>query len=414
MRRLPLHRYFFYLVAISILLFSAAYLNVPVMGSVFPMLAGPFFAEKVTPEDILNKYQSGRIKILIVPGHDNNNWGTEFAGLREADLNLELGKYLYDFFSYDKKFETYLLRDGYGEYNSWFLDYINSGKEEVFSFRNKLREAMHLAISHGKINLTNKVYHNPAADNASINLYAINKWANDNDIDIVIHIHFNDYPRRRASLEGEYSGFTVYVPEKQLPNARVSKAVGKEVKDALREFSSVSNLPAESAGVVEDMELIAVGSNASRDSASLLVEYGYIYESQFIKNNIRDAVIKEFAFQTYRGIKNYFVPNSITSYRGYTTTLLPYKWNDVLKIKERSLDILSLQMALKEEGIYPPEGKDLEGCPINGYYGKCTEESVKIFQEKFGDEILKPSELKRGTGIIGPSTLLKLNELYGN
>ena len=53
-------------------------------------------------------------------------------------------------------------------------------------------------------------------------------------------------------------------------------------------------------------------------------------------------------------------------------------------------------------------GKSL---PISGVYGVMTEAAVRAFQEKYASEILTPNGLRRGTGVVGPSTLAKINQL---
>ena len=129
--------------------------------------------------------------------------------------------------------------------------------------------------------LNNQVEHNFATVDTALKLYAINKWANENNIEIVFHIHFNDYPGRKFNQIGEYTGFSIYVPEYQLPNHRASSKLAESLKNQLEKYFTKSDLPAESSALIEDQELIAVGSNASRDGVSVLVEYGYIYEPPF-------------------------------------------------------------------------------------------------------------------------------------
>ncbi|MEK9183882.1 MAG: N-acetylmuramoyl-L-alanine amidase [Patescibacteria group bacterium] len=402
------------IVLLATVLFLSSYLEVPYLGSALYYIAGPFFEERVTPEELRSKYNSGKIKVLLVPGHDNDLPGASFNGTKESDLNVEVGYHFFDFLSQDDKFEALITREKNGDYKQWLSDYVKNDRSLVENFREKLKSIMIDAIVKGKVKRNSVVYHNTASNKTSLLLYSINKWANENDIDIVLHIHFNDYPGRQYSAAGRYSGFSVYVPENQLPNARASKEVAKAIKNKLEFFFSKSDLPAESGIIIEDQELIAVGSNASRDGVSALIEYGYIYEPQFADGNLRPATMRELAFQTYRGVKNYFEPNKKVLHQGYDTTLLPYKWKSVLVPGLRSKDVLSLQIALLKDGTYPPSGRALSQCPISGYFGDCTTSAVKNFQEKYKDEILKPTGLINPTGNVNSLTLNKLNSLYNN
>lgn len=379
---------------------------------IFSYIAGPFFKENVTPESLTQKYKNGVIKILIVPGHDNESFGAGFKNIRESDLNIRTAYHLFDFLSEDEKFAPFITRERDGSYKKWFSDYVASQETAIKDFRRQTKIAMNEALLKGEVKAMNNVFHNPAADNMSLNLYAVNKWANDSGADIVIHIHFNDYPGRRFNVAGEYSGFAIYVPESQLPNSRASIEIAKSIKKAMGEFFPGSNLPQEFDVVVEDLELIAVGSNASRDGASFLMEYGYIYETQHTQEDIIGLAVKEYAFQTYKGIKKYFDPEKDVSNKNHDTSLFPYRWSKSLNPGEKSGDILSLQAALLKEGHYPPNGRTLSDCPISGYYGDCTVLAVKSFQDNHKKEILEPNGLSYATGVAGQATLGKLNSLY--
>lgn len=291
---------------IFIILFFSSVLKIPYAGNILSYIAAPFFAERITPEDLRKKYENGQIKVLIVPGHDDELPGAQFRATKEADLNAKVARYLFDFFNNDDKFKPFITKEKDGSYSQWFLDYVSSNRKAVAAFRKKLKTIMRGAQASGDIKEQKGIEHNSAAESTSIKLYAMNKWANDNDIDIVIHIHFNDYPNRARDKAGKYSGFAIYAPENQLPNSRASVSMALAVKKALESSFRASNLPMEQSTVIEDLDLIAVGSNASRDGVSILIEYGYIYEPQLARKDLAEEASQKYASLTYSGIKNYF------------------------------------------------------------------------------------------------------------
>ncbi len=376
-------------------------------------LASLVFPISITPEDLRAKHDTSKVRVLIVPGHDNKKSGASFGGVREADLTLQAAEELYRFLDRNNRFEVFSARDFFsGEYTPELDAYFKFREEEIKQFRNQSQAIMEALIAAQVAEDKSTLNHGFAKDDISLRLYGINKWSNENNIDIVMHIHFNDYPRRRLSTFGEYSGFSIYVPESQYPNGLASIDFAKPIFDALKEYVPVSDMPYEKAGIIEDQELIAVGSNGSREGVSLLIEYGYLYESQFRNAAIRKPVIEHLAFLTYQGIKEYFLKEH--SDNTSETTLLPHFWDSVLEKNMRwNPHVLSLQAALYKEGVYPPPGKDLRGCPMNGNFGSCVEEAVRLFQDKYREEILVPVNFSEGTGIVSPLTLKKLNSLYG-
>src|SRR3989344_5942379 len=70
----------------------------------------------------------------------------------------------------------------------------------------------------------------------------------------------------------------------------------------------------------------------------------------------------------------------------------------------RGNDIKTIQELLKKERVYP------EGL-ITGYFGSLTKRAVVRFQEKYTTVILAPIGRTKGTGIVGPATRKKMNEL---
>lgn len=372
-------------------------------------LASIFFVQSITEQQLKNKYilvkngdnDNAKIKILVVAGHDNDFWGTEFSGNKEADLNLDLAKELSKMLAREKEFEVILLRDENGD-NRAFTNYFNQEQTTIKKFQQTQKQEMKEFVNSRLIEEKEGVLHNQVSSEIAQRLYGINKWANENKIDIVIHVHFNDYPRGNTNQVGEYSGLAIYVPDVQYSNAKASIALGKSVFRWLKKYFAISDMPKEKSGVVGDQNLIAVGANNSLDSAALLIEYGYIYESQFMNQEIRPLVLKELARQTYLGIKDFFGATSPNENKNIAT---PYQWeNNLKKGTLNNKNVFALQMALIDENLYPTPGFEKNKCPINGNFKECTETAVKKFQKKYDIEPI--------SGYVGPLTREKLNELY--
>ncbi len=260
-------------------------------------------------------------------------------------------------------------------------------------------------VQSGLVDIRKGIERNNAPSATAIRLYGINKWANENNIDIVVHLHFNDHPGRKYNQRGEYSGVTIYIPEKQFSNAKASKALAETVFKRLTTYSARSNMPLEREGVVEDQELIAIGAYNTLDPAVLLIEYGYIYETQFINPKTRTLAIEESALQTYLGILDFFGIKELEKENIYNTAALPYLWDNNLKKGTRgSKDVFALQTALAFQFFYPPAQKSKNDCPVNGNFGPCTARAVIDFQKKY--------DIEPASGFVGPLTRSKLNEFY--
>ena len=375
--------------------------------------ASVFFIESSKPEVLKQTVamvgaNTRKLRILVVSGHDNEFFGTQYKNVKEASMTLPLGLELARLLSQDEKFEVILSRDDNG-YTPELAYYFKEKKPEILDFVSAKKKIMNDLEAVGRVSLkTDGVYHNDAPSPVVVRLYGINKWANENNIDLVIHVHFNDYPRRKKASPGDYSGFSIYVPEHQFSNARSSKAIADAVSKQLQTYYPPSNMPKEGqgVGVVEDQDLIAIGAFNTLDPAALLIEYGYIYEPQFLNPTIRSKVIQDLATQTYVGIHNFF-GGSLPSLAGkYNTSLLPHTWRDVIAAGvQHNLSVLSLQAALVIEGVFPPEEFDEHACPLAGTYGACTRKSLTLFQQKYNlDDV---------SGKLGRETIEKLNELYG-
>jgi hypothetical protein len=203
-------------------------------------------------------------RVLIVPGHSNSESGAQYNGLVESNLNIELAYNLAFLLESDPDFSALVSRKPNGQLSNWLSYYIEQEDAYITSFRNVSRRRFQESIARGEVEDRSTPYHNFASTKAAYELYALNHFANANDIEAVIHLHFNDDGERRPNKPGKYKGFTIYVPERQLPNAKESIALGIILRDKIALFFPTSSMPFEKGGFVEDQELIAIGSNASR------------------------------------------------------------------------------------------------------------------------------------------------------
>lgn len=84
-----------------------------------------------------------------------------------------------------------------------------------------------------------------------------------------------------------------------------------------------------------------------------------------------------------------------------------YTFTSTLRLGSNGNEVVALHNFLSREGFNLPQGNG------NGNYSEATASLVTGFQEKYRSEILTPSGLQYGTGIVGAYTRAKLNALYG-
>lgn len=245
------------------------------------------------------------IKILLMPGHDNAVWGAQYGNTKEADMNLAVASRIYNSLKKDKRFDVYVTRDG-GGYTKDFADYLLAQKEAIVEFRQNAKKIMQDKIDDGSFVVKKNVPHNNSSEDVALRLYGFNKWANENKIDAVIHIHFNDYPRLNKWTVGKYKGFAIYFPDGQLANWRESALLAADIFSQLRKKYITSTYEKEFGGLISDQKLIAMGSNGTllHSVRSVLIEYGYIY--RFRNNANVQNHYTNMANLTAQGIKNYF------------------------------------------------------------------------------------------------------------
>jgi N-acetylmuramoyl-L-alanine amidase len=346
-----------------------------------------FLYAQITPESLVAKYnQADRggkpVRILIVPGHEPSSGGAEFIGLAERDMTVYTAEKLAAYLKEDKHLEPILARDYYS-WNTTLSDYFMNNWEAVRSFRDEHIASMKKSVSTGVVAVASGAKHNVSSEETSVHLFGINKWVGENGIDLVIHVHFNDFPDHGPREEGKYSGVVVYIPEKQYTNATASRAIAEKVFAQMNRFHSTSTLPHERAGVSEDQTLTAIGAYNTLRAPSLLIEYGYIYEPQFWYGPIRRTVMTDSAYETYLGLIDFFnATNTISSNK--TSTLFPKKWTAIPGVGKHDMSVYLLQKALTSVGVYPPKGETLYTCPLTGKVGGCTKRAIVEFQKSQG------------------------------
>jgi hypothetical protein len=292
--------------------------------------------------------------------------------------------------------------------NNWnptLLEYFKTNWDQIIAYyKDNKQEVLH-SVSTGKTTqAVANVAHNKAPQDVAFRLYGINKWETENAVDIAIHVHFNDNPRADTTKPGKYSGFAVYVPQHQYANSTTTKAVAESVFKRLSKYNAVSDLPMEDDGIIEDPDLIAIGAYNTTNSASMLIEYGYIYEPQFSDPAVRATTERDLAFQTYLGLQDFFGSGNDVSL-AYDTLMLPHSWNnDLTATNGTSADVLALQSALLLDGEYPGTGKTKNDCPRTGKIGPCTLDALSAFQKKYG--------IKGEDNVVGDKTREVLNNRY--
>ncbi|MDI9325507.1 MAG: N-acetylmuramoyl-L-alanine amidase [Alphaproteobacteria bacterium] len=261
-------------------------------------------AFRVEVQDALNApYLGPKKNILIVPGHDNIDVGAQYLEITEAVLTCELAKAIIEQFNHDARFTVYITRDcSTGEYTKAFKEYFEKESDAINAFIIEKRADTKRKLLTGNIVENIAVEHTKANTRTTKILYGINKWANEEKIDLILHLHYNSDPRYDNNEKGRHSGFSIYVPEKQLINSEKSYYIGKKIHSLFMSAFPTSSLKIERGGFIEAQSLIALGSNNSLTVPSVLIEYAYIYEPQA---RTKEDIIEK-AIYTHLGIVKAF------------------------------------------------------------------------------------------------------------
>lgn len=337
-------------------------------------------------QTIFGTYTSGeKIRVLLVPGHDEDSVGTAFGKLREVDLNRELVSLLADEFAKDERFEVLNAHDG-KKYSSFLQEYFDSYDKEISVWRRSHISEFRKKLATGAVEKINNPSHGGAKPFVAQRLYGINKWVGENDIDLVVHVHFNDYGSRKKGKAGQFTGFAVYVPDLQFKNGEETFKIGEGIYQALSQVQFGSNQSQEGkyAGPIPDQDLIALGAFDTLRTPSLLVEYGYIYEP-VIHTSARTELLRGFASATYKGVRH-ALDNELPFFikRPKDKVDVSYVWHRNLVRGNEGEDVFALQRFLKGGGDFPPEEKTRKECGFSLFFGDCTEQGLRSFQAKNG------------------------------
>ena len=337
-----------------------------------------------------------KVKILIVPGHEPDFGGTEYLDIKEREVNVAIADQLAVQLAKDPRFDVIVARSG-TSWNSALTEYFATQWNAITAFiTRKKTESVNTQATPPEFQAS----HNAAPTDVATRLYGITKWANENGVDIAIHVHLNDAGDHAEGDVGNQSGFAVYVPDASFGNALSSRALGTAIANELNHYNATSSLAIENLGVVSDKELIAVGAYDTASYASVLAEYAYIYESKITNPTLRTLVENEFANSTYRGVERFF--GAKVAY--YDTLALPHRFMYSPAKGSTSAETYALQTALHRIGLYPAGGVPYYDCPVSGYMGDCTIASIRAFQKKNG---------LTQTGALGPRTRATLNATWG-
>lgn len=345
------------------------------------------------------------IRVLLVPGHDQTTVGAAYLGMREVDMTLALAQKIKTQLSADPRFQVTVSRTDTG-YFSELQRYFDRNRRTVDSFVKAQKRKMERAIERGTIDVAEQVPHADTAADPAYRLYATSRWADQKGFDLILHIHFNDYGAHKRDTMGEYTGYSIYVPDPQLKSSSGTQDVAEAISETLGRVWNSSTNPTESSksdsyGIIRDMNLIALGSYQTLETPSILVEYGYIYQPELSTDFFRISS-DVFAGATAKGLQK-LVRGNIESIPTDVLTV-SYNWQKNLSRSKNPVpdpDVLALQFALSEHGFYPPLGKTRTECPFTGRFGDCTHMAVVAFQT---------AHSLRADGKVGPATFSRIKK----
>ena len=410
------------------------------------------FSKGITKAELENKYEQGKVRILVAAGHEPGFGGAVYQGVYEREITVEIAEELERLLEQNPNYEVIVTRDD----DSWNRDlqkFFDKNEKKIERFVKAQKKKMAKLIKKDKIKEADDSTGVAAPNDVALRLYGINKWANENDIDLVVNLHVNDAPDHGPEAPSQYTGYAIYVPEHIYGNSKTSKQLAGEIEDRLEILSDTSTHPQEADGIIEHRDFIAVGAFGTLNVPSVLIEYGYITEPRFADVQYRKTLTRDLAYQTYLGIQDFF-GDPVMNPR--TVAVLPTEWpkpviatttpvviatttpatttvvvaptptatttpsvitpqatacsafTGTLSLMDdddpASEEVKQLQRILaKDKGLYPE-------ALVTGFFGPATERAVKRFQEKY-QIVSSGTPDTTGYGAVGPKTAKKLLEL---
>lgn len=356
-----------------------------------------------------------KVRILIMPGHEPDFGGAEFLGYYEREFVVDIAQKLQTELAQDPNLEVLVARGALG-WNSDFARYFDREMEDIEEFVDEHKEAFEKAERRGNVpEKEDQMSHNDARPDVAQRLYGVTKWANENDVDLVLHLHINDEAGRGAEERGTHQGVAIYVPEDIFGNAEATRAVAEPIFEKLTTTNATSTFGLETKGILESRDLIAVGAFNTSAVPSMLIEYGYIYEPRITGHGARESLFRDFAYQTAEGVRSFFGTPSTSRFVSralpatFSTDLLAAGIATSSSIATSTLpapdanQVYALQATLYELGFYPHASTTLVACPLDGIKSTCVTDAVKDFQKAKGLE---------QTGTLGPRTRALLNSAF--
>lgn len=358
-----------------------------------------------------------KVRVLVMPGHEPTYGGAEYQGFYEREIVVEVADQLAAYLKQNPEYEVIVARSN-TEWHEDLAEYFDDEWRDIEKFVSKAKRDFNRSVRRGDISLPNEeetVSHNSAPSEVALRLYGISKWANENDIDLVLHLHVNDTTDHSPDEPSKHSGFTMYVPDSQYGNGEVSRDLAEALAPRFSAMQATSTLPVEDKGIVPSQELIAIGAFDTLEIPSVLIEYGYITEPKFTAPEVRSTVTKDLAYQTYLGVQDFFADPVNPR---FPTVTLPTAFTETPKVGSSSPEAYALQAALHTLGFYPAATttraaasstatttmRTFSECPISGLMNDCTVDAISAFQKSKG---WSP------TGALGPMTRAELNRLFG-